>query len=331
MVIVPTSGTTDKPKLVALDHHAVVASAFASEANLGWESEDRWLLNLPLAHVGGLSILTRCLLAGKAVVLPGDARFDAGGALDVVAASKVTLLSMVPTMLHRVLAMGPMPKECARVRAVLLGGAPAAATLLARAHDAGWPVLPTYGLTEACSQVATQPYGTRAWGESGVGCPLPGIEVRIDQGDVQVRGATIMKGYLGEPSPFLPGGWFSTGDLGHFDGQGTLHVRGRRADTINTGGENVAPAEVESQLASCPGVDAVCVFGIDDDAWGQVVAAAFVGSATEDSFARYASGNVAGFKRPRWIAKLETFPVTGSGKVDRRAVVQDGIGRLRKV
>ncbi|HEU4535466.1 MAG TPA: AMP-binding protein, partial [Polyangiaceae bacterium] len=239
MAVVYTSGSTGRPKGVILSRGAFEASARASEANLGWRDDDRWLLSTPIAHVGGLSIVTRCLLARRTVVLAPWAGADLGAFAEDVSRHRVTLLSLVPTMLHRLLAADGGWRPPGHVRAALLGGAPASAALLREAAARGAPVLTTYGLSEACSQVATQAPGTPPDAARGVGAPLPGVEVRVEGGEILVRGPTLMSGYLGGADPRRDGGWFPTGDLGAFDERGRLHVLGRRAETIITGGENV--------------------------------------------------------------------------------------------
>src|SRR5690606_20983207 len=139
----------------------------------------------------------------------------------------------------------------------------------------GVPVLLTYGMTETCSQVCTQPHGAPA--RAGVvGAPLPGVELRVRDGRIQVRGPMLLERYLGAPTPVDEHGWLDTGDRGVIEDDGVLRVLGRAGDTIITGGENVHPGEIEPALAAHPEVAAACVFGIDDPTWGQIVAAAVV-------------------------------------------------------
>jgi o-succinylbenzoate---CoA ligase len=322
LAVVYTSGSTGRPKGVVLSRGAFEASARASEANLGWREGDRWLLSTPIAHVGGLSVLTRCLLARRTVVLAPWAGSDLGAFAETVARHRVTLLSLVPTMLHRLFEVDGGWRLPGHVRAALLGGAPASGALLREAAARGAPVLTTYGMSEACSQVATQRPGTPPGEGQGVGPPLPGVEVRVENEEIWVRGPTMMSGYLRGDDPRLEGGWFPTGDLGALDERGHLHVLGRRSDTIITGGENVSPREVERVLEEHPGVAQACVFGVDDERWGQIVAAALVpsGSGPPDEaalFARVAS-RLAPHKRPRRVAFVERLPVDASGKIRRR-------------
>ncbi len=331
--IVFTSGTSGRPKGVVLSRRAFAASARASEANLGWGPDDRWLLTMPLAHVGGLSVLTRCVLARRAAVLAPWAGSDAAALGEAIGRHGATLLSLVPTMLHRLFEAGAAWRPPKAVRAVLLGGAPAPGALLAEAAARGVPALTTYGMSETCAQVATQRPGTPPGEGQGVGPPLPGVEMRFEAGEILVRGPTMMSGYLGGGDPFRAGGWFPTGDLGALDEAGRLHVLGRRSDTIITGGENVSPREVERALEGLPGVAQACVFGVDDERWGQVVAAAIVPSPSapldEGALVARVAALLAPHKRPRRVAVLGALPANAAGKIDRRAVARAAAGLLR--
>ncbi len=329
LAIVRTSGTSGEPKGVVLSRRAFVAAAAASAANLGWHEGDRWLLSLPVAHVGGLSILTRCLLARRTVVAESLPRFDAAAAARLVERRRITLLSLVPTMLRRLLDLGDWQPP-AHLRAVLVGGAAVPPDLLDRAGDRGWPVLATYGLTEACSQVATQRYGrpvATGGPRGGRGAePLAGIEVRIRCGVIELRGPSLLSGYL-PPAPapvFDAGGWFRTGDLGRLErsslsAAARLHVLGRADEVIVSGGENVHPLEVERTLEEHPAIAAACVFGVDDRQWGQAVAAALVADPrpADRELRSFLASRLAPHQRPRRVAYLDALPATALGKPDR--------------
>jgi O-succinylbenzoic acid--CoA ligase len=315
-----TSGTTGEPRAAVLTRSALVASARASEANIGWHDDDCWLACITLAHVGGLSIVTRCLAARRCIALAE--RFDARDFARAVDVQRVTLVSMVPTMLARVLDVDSRWTPPQHFRAVLLGGASASPALLARAAERAIPVLATYGLTETCSQATTTRYADRYRAQDSAGEPLPGVEIRIVDGHIEVRGDVLMAGYWGEPA-LAPGGWFDTGDIGAIDVCGRLRVLARRADLIVTGGENVYPAEVERVLESLDGIAAAAVFGVPDESWGDTVAAAFVadGVAPSDATLRMRiDARLAPHKRPRLICFVPALPHTPGGKLDRRAL-----------
>jgi o-succinylbenzoate---CoA ligase len=330
LAILFTSGTTGQPRGAVLSRRAFVAAARASEANLGWAGGDGWILCMPVCHVGGLSIVSRCLMARKRVVLLP--RFDPGEVLAAVASGNASLLSVVPTMLHRLLA-DDRANALARLRAVLVGGAACPAALLEECARRRVPALTTYGLTEACSQVTSQRPRDPALVEPGSGVALPGTRVWIasDEGDVLPHGSigrirvetpASMDGYWrGPPAP----GALDTGDLGSIDEQGRLFVHARRTDLIVTGGENVYPAEVEQALVALPGVSEAVVFGVPDPIWGQVVAAAIVptgarGAAGELDARVLAQGITAALaphRRPRLLCYVAALPLKGPGKVDR--------------
>lgn len=335
LAILYTSGTTGRPKGAMLSRRAFLAAAQASAANLGWQADDRWLLCMPLAHVGGLSILTRCLIARRTAVLLRGA-FEPAAVAAAVQRDRVTLLSVVPTMLRRLLELTPQWTPPAHLRAVLLGGAAASAELLQAAAARGVPVLTTYGLTEACSQVTTQRYGTPPAAEQGSGEPIAGLTLRIsrEDGQLQLRGPTLFDGYWPpgpQALPLTPDGFFATGDLGHLDAQGRLHVLSRRTDLIVTGGENVYPVEVEQALERCPGVAAACVVGVPDAEWGQLVVAAVVARdrpPSLDELRRELRDRLAAYKHPRRLVLLPALPLNPTGKLDRAAVARAVLAAL---
>ena len=332
LAVLFTAGSTGKPKGVRLSRAAFVAAALASERNLGWRHDDRWLLALPFAHIGGLSIVTRCLAARRTVVLAEGGRASTEQIVAAVERDRVTLLSLVPTQVKLILDRRPRWDPPSYVRAILVGGAAASSTLLGEAADRRWPLRTTYGLTETCAQVATDRAATANRGEAGAGAPLDGIRVRIAGGGIEIHGPTLMDGYLGgAPDPFTADGWLCTGDLGRLDGEGRLHVLGRRDEVIVTGGENVDPVEVEQALERLPGVKAACVFGVPDPAWGQIVVAALAGPRPMDDavLVGLLARELAPYKRPRQLAWLPALPSTTAGKLDRRASAELARPRLR--
>ena len=319
-----TSGTGGQARGVAFTAANFRASALASRERLGLAPEDRWLLSLSPAHVGGLALVLRAALTRSTLVTRGafsEASFNA-----LVDAGLVSHASLVPTMLHRVLeARGdrPIPPS---LRCVLVGGARAPAELVARALRAGLPIALTYGLTEACSQVATAPPAEVRAEPDTVGEPLPGVEVRVDpQGEILVRGPTVGLRYVGTHLPLTDAeGWVHTGDLGVLDGRGRLVVSGRRTDRIVTGGVNVDPAEVEDVLRLSEGVREVSVVGLPDPEWGELVAAAVVRASgawpDASELAALARTRLTAAKIPRRVVFVEGLPRNANGKVDRAAV-----------
>lgn len=333
--IVFTSGTTGTPKGAQITWFNQFASAQASAQRLGASEDDRWLLTLPLYHIGGMAIPFRAALSGAAVVeFDLSKGFDAARLMVALTEHAITHVSLVPTMLHRLLEAGLTGTP--HLRCILLGGAAASPELLARTFAAGLPVAPTYGLTEACSQVATLPPGAAPRKPGSVGRPLPGLTVTIvrddrvsaapgEIGEIIVRGPTVFAGYLNAPDDrTLQNGALHTGDLGYLDAEGNLFVVQRRTDLIVTGGENVYPAEVEAVLRQHPAVAEACVVGLPDAEWGQRVAAAVVPRAETDVAAleTWCRARLAGYKCPRQIRIVNNLPLTASGKVIRRAVAE---------
>lgn len=325
LAILFTSGSSGAPKGVELSRRAFAAAARASAANLRWEPVDRWLLCMPLGHVGGLSVVLRCLEAHVPIVVSPWTGSVAALLADIEAL-EVTLLSLVPTMLARIFEEAPAYRFPARVRAVLLGGDAASPSLLATAAARNVPVVTTYGMTETCSQISTSTPGESPSVDAGSGRPLSGTEVRIEGGVIHVRGPTLLTRYVPAeryPAPLSEDGWFATGDLGRIDAAGRIHVTGRRSDLLITGGENVDPREVELALESCAGVSAACVFAIPDETWGELVGAAIVlepgGRTTIAGVSREVRTRLARHKWPRRIAVTAGFVHNATGKLDRRA------------
>ncbi len=336
-----TSGTTGRPKGAVLTWGNLFWSATASAFRLGVLPADRWLLTLPLYHIGGLSILFRSALYGTAVVLPrfpAD-RFETETLWLRLHADRVTLVSLVPTMLYRLLQAHPAAADWpASLRLILLGGAAAPPETLQAGLEAGLPLALTYGLSEAASQVATAAPAETRRKPGSVGRPLPWTQVRVADeagrdvppgaiGEVLVRGRTVMRGYLDDPAASaaaLRDGWLHTGDLGYLDEDGDLWLVQRRSDLIVSGGENVYPAEVEAALRRHPAVAEVCVVGLPHPEWGQQVAAGVQlrpgKAATPEGLIRFLSGRLAGYKIPRRIRILRALPRTASGKIRRNAL-----------
>src|SRR6266567_3872297 len=238
--VVATSGTTGAPKGAELTAEGIQASALAVSAALGAAGGDRWLACVGLHSVAGLAIVARSWHGG--LPLEVHERFEPG-AVAAAGAAGATLVSVVPTMLARLLDAGA---GLERFRHVLLGGAPAPAGLVERATDRGVSVVRTYGLTETFGGVVHD------------GHPLDGVELAIGGGgEITLRGPMVLRRYRRDPAATrsaLRGGWLHTADLGRIRPDGRLQVLGRRDDLVITGGVSVHPAEVEAVLARHPGV-----------------------------------------------------------------------------
>jgi len=305
-LIAHTSGTTRTPRPVELTFGHLAAHVRAAGAVLGSVPDERWLVPLPLSHVGGLMVLVRSAAAAGTVVLEPPP-FDTDRVARLLREGDITLASLVPTMLARVLDAGGRPGP--RLRRVLLGGGPVPPGLLKRAVEAGFPVSQTYGLTEAGSTVTLADPGDL----ETAGRPLPGLGVSIaEDGEIYVNGPTVV------------GEWdtLRTGDLGRLDDEGRLTVVGRKTDTIVSGGENVAPAEVEAVLEEHPQVAEAGVFGRSDPDWGESVTARIVPrGAVAPSAAElreHCVERLAGYKVPKVFELAEQLPRTASGKLLRR-------------
>lgn len=324
-----TSGTTGRPKVALLSSAALLASADAWTAAL--PPATGWLLALGLAHVAGLSVAWRAFGAGLPMAIA-----PAGDTAAILAALGrppfPSHMSLVPTQLARLLDVGGQVPPPATLRAVPLGGAAAPASLVRRAVTAGWPVVPTYGLTEAASGATALPTGEAAEKPASVGRPLPGVDLRISDaaadgvGEIELRTPSAFSGYLGRPeltaAAFSPDGWLRTGDLGRLDREGCLEVADRREDLIVSGGENVRPAEVETVLEEHSAVVEAGVVGRPDDAWGAAVVAVVVlrpgqPDPGDEALQAHCRGRLAPWKVPASFVRSAGLPRTASGKLLR--------------
>jgi o-succinylbenzoate---CoA ligase len=288
-LVVATSGSSGKPKGVVLTHDAVRASALATTGWIGRDPTDRWLACLPLAHVGGLSVITRALAMGiPLTVLP---TVDS----EQIRASKATLISLVPAALDRV--------DIKQFRRIVLGGSRPPADRPANS-------VATYGMTETGSGIVYDGY------------PLDGVEVRIVDGQVEVRGPMLLRAYRSGADPKSADGWLRTGDLGALADDGRLSVFGRAGDLIITGGENVWPETVEAVLLRHPAVADVAVAGVPEAQWGQAVTALVVPAdraelPTLDQLRAWVKTELPAFCAPHAMSLVTAIPRTALGKIRR--------------
>jgi len=302
-VIICTSGSTGEPKGVELSAAALLYSARASLARAGARPGERWLCCLPVTHIAGIQVLVRSLADGTDPYLAADSDEQ------TIANSGCAHISLVPTQLARL-----APRALAGYRTILLGGAAAAAGQVERARAAGLPVVTTYGMSETCGGCVYD------------GIPLDGVRVRVeDGGRVWISGPVLFQGYAGGERA---GEWFRTGDLGAFGTDGSLMIRGRADDVINTGGYKVVPAEVAALLQACPGVRDAAVLGQNDPEWGERVVAVIVPADPDDPptlkmLRMHVQERLPRYAAPSRVVLVDAVPMLPSGKPDLMRLRQD--------
>lgn len=304
--ILYTSGTTLDPTEVMLSHGNLIAQGVASRAALGGSASDRWLSSLPVFHTGGLSVPVRCAVWGAEAVLRG--RFDAGEAAALLGdpAAGVTVVSLVPTMLSKLLDAGLTDPPA--LRRAVVSGAPLSDELKQRALESGIPIVEAWGMTETTGMAAVE----RNPGDGGAGPALDGVHIEVSAaGEIRVGGATVAPGVT-------VGGMFDTGDLGHFE-SGSLVVDGRASSLIITGGHNVSPERVERVLGSHPGVAACLVSGVADAEWGELVTAQVVlrENVDDEALTAWCRERLSGWEVPRSFIRVASIELTESGKPRR--------------
>lgn len=309
-LVVLTSGTTGAPKAAVLTHDAVAASARAASDRLAVDpATDRWLACLPLAHVGGLGVVTRAVLTGTPLTVVPDAHAET---LAAAHRAGCTLVSLVPAALGRI--------DPGWFRTIVLGGSMMPPDLPANA-------VTTYGLTESGSGVVYD------------GRPLAGVEVRLDGDDdgggIRLRCPMLLRAYRDGTDPKDADGWFATGDTGRWDDTGRLVVAGRAGDLVVTGGEKVWPTTVERVLDAHPGVREALVFGRPDPTWGHRVVARIVPTdphdpPTLDALQGWVKESLPPWAAPREVEVADALPRTALGKLLRPVRPSPGAGSPRR-
>jgi fatty-acyl-CoA synthase len=333
-----TSGSTGAPKGVVLTQRALFWNAVNSTHMHDLTSADRVLTTLPMFHVGGMNIQTTpALHAGASVTL--HAKFDPAATLDAIERERITLTVLVPAQLSALMALPRWNSaDLSSLRVITTGSTIVSEAFVRKASERGVPVIQVYGSTETCPIAAYVRAGDALRKAGSAGAPALHCEVKIVDGDgaelppgrdgeILVRGPSVAAGYWnapGETARTFADGWYRSGDLGHFDAEGHLHVVSRKKDMIISGGENVYPAEVETVLLECQAIEEACVVGLPEARWGEAVVAAVVLKPgcrmTEAEALALFQGRIARYKHPREVRFLERLPRSALGKVQKEAV-----------
>lgn len=311
-----SSGSSGSPKGIALSGRALRESAAAHIEHSGRHD---WLLNLPVHHIGGFSVISRAFFFGTKIAI-SEARFSATDALAWLRSGRVEGMSLVPTTLSRLIKASSSPLDFSHLRLALIGGAPTPAALAGEARAAGIPIKLTYGLTENSSQAATERKG-----ETGMR-PLPGVEIRIsDEGEILLRSPFLAEGIFldGALQPLpLSDGFYSTGDLGTLSDD-RLKVVGRRTEMMISGGVKIFPAELENALVGMPGLLDAAAISLPDAEWGEKICLAIVGDlASPDNVKSYLSSRLDNRKMPKAVVRVPQIPRSSTGKILRAELRQ---------
>lgn len=341
-LIMFTSGTSGNPKGVVLSNRAISSQIVRLDSTGLWHRDDVFLCLSPLCHAISLSVSALLYAGGELLLVPPEYVRDCGKVLDLIDKEKVTCTAMVPTVINRFVSyMEDNSLRNNSIKIIHYGASPMNWDLLKRCEkvfscsfNQGYGMTETYGTV--VNLLPADHKDTRHL--SSVGRPSLGNEVRIVNsnggilpsgsiGEVLVKTPSVMSRYLDKPeltAEVLQNGWYHTGDMGYLDKEGYLYLTGRKNDMIITGGENVYPQEIENCIRELDGVDAVCVCGLLDPIWGEVIAAAIVKkpgvALTEKDIAEHCAEALGRFKKPKQIMFLENLPVNEMGKVLRNKV-----------
>jgi acyl-CoA synthetase (AMP-forming)/AMP-acid ligase II len=322
-----TSGSTGRPKAVVISHRANYLRSFQGVFRDGPEVS---VCMFPLFHMAGFTLALAAWQTRGEIALVATASAEA--ILEAVERRRASRLYLIPAVWQRVLVADPSKWDTASLRELDTGTSATPVELL-RALKERFPGTATrvyYGSTE-CGSAASLPDADVLRKPGSVGLPSPGVDLRLaESGEVLVRSAYLMDGYFDDPAATaaaLRDGWFHTGDLGELDEEGYLSIVGRLEELIRTGGESVAPGEVEAALAGHPAVAEVAVVGVPDPQWGEIVCAMVVpapgASPSLADLQKHCEGRIAGFKKPRRLELVEALPRTAAtGQVQRALLVQ---------
>ncbi|HKP54399.1 MAG TPA: long-chain fatty acid--CoA ligase [Chloroflexia bacterium] len=338
-VICYTGGTTGLSKGAILTHGSITWNSINTVVSWGLRPDDVTILNAPLFHTGGLNVFTAPLvhIGGTSIVCRG---FDPGQVYELMREYGVTVYFGVPSMF---IAMQEHPAwqnaDFSRLRILISGGAPCPLPVFERFWERGVPFKTGYGMTESGPNTFWLPDEEVQSKPGAVGYPLFHVEVNVvrrdghdcapdEVGELLTRGKQVCAGYWNRPEESahaLEGGWLHTGDLARRDSDGCHYIVGRLKEMIISGGENIYPAEVESVLAAHPAVATAALIGLPDPRWGEVGRAVIVlrpgCHVTESEVIEFCRQRLARYKVPKSVIFIDALPMTGAGKVDKRALL----------
>ncbi len=333
-VIIHTSGSSDKPKGVKITNNNLYKSYTSTATAFNFSNSDRFLASLPFYHIGGFAIINRALLSGGVLILPQTLKQDS--IVESMQKYNPTIISLVPTMLKRILKDGVKPN--ARLRHLFLGGGPSDDELIHSALQNNWTIVKVYGASETTAMV------TGCWGDNlknhpaSAGKPFGEVELIIlDEhknritnnsiGEITIKSPGIANGYINNDALWktkIYKDFYLTGDFGYLDKNGNLFVVARRTDLIVSGGENINPREIENVLNKHPQITESVVLPIKNKEWGEIPLAVIVlkkdCSLSENEIYSYLKGEIASYKIPKKIFFVDSIPKTELGKIDIQAI-----------
>jgi O-succinylbenzoic acid--CoA ligase len=328
-LILYTSGTTTSPKGVMHSFHDLINNSESSNTFFQFNQKDRWLVCLPLYHIGGIQILMRAIIFGSELIIPNSLKTE--DIIDAMCIYNPTLISIVQTTLTRLVEkdVNPNPK----LRCVILGGGPGNDKIVKDAVEKGWKIVKVYGSTETVSMITAFSVNDNPNKIKSAGKLLGTNLIKIvdengnlllpnQTGEIVVSGESIMQGYWNNPvetNKRLINNEYFTNDFGYLDEDGFLYIASRRDDLIISGGENINPIEIEEAILSLPDIKNVCVVGLENNEWGQIVAAAIVqkktGAFSSDRIIELLKPKLASYKLPKRILFVDDLPITSLGKI----------------
>lgn len=324
LFIMNTSATTGRFKSVPITINQITSHVQASKKSLGYCSDDNWLLVLPMFHVGGLMVLLRSLYNGTAITILE--KFDEDKVIYLINNNKVNMVSMVPTMLRRIIDR----IEKHNLRVMLLGGEFIEDDLINKSVKLNVSIYKSYGMTETTSQVVNFNVLDNLDKLKSVGKPMEHVDIKIDTdkflehtkegyptGEITIKSSMLMKGYLNKDGL---SGYFCTGDIGYFDDDGFLYILDRRSNLIISGGENIYPQEIENILYNNPYVNECAVISKRDPKWGNVPILFIVTELSKEDILEYLKSQLANYKIPKEIIFRDSLPKNQTGKIMKKAL-----------